>query len=61
MVPSRGLILANLDFYAKTIKKAGNDADSFKAKIKDLCKSQPSEELNKFAVLIGVEIKEFEK
>jgi len=52
------LILKNSKFYADTVKKAGEDAESFKLKLKTLLKSQASDQLIKFAKMIGVELDE---
>ena len=46
------------EFYSEIVIKADEDAEDFMAKIRELRKSQPSEELDKFAELIGSEIKE---
>ena len=49
----RTLILQHSEFYGDIVKIAGDDAENFKTKIKELCQSQSSEELNRFAELIG--------
>ena len=54
----RTLILQQSEFYGDIVKIAGDDAENFKTNIKALCQSQSSEELNKFAELIGVELNE---
>lgn len=54
----RALILQHFKFYADIVKISGDDAENFKTKIKQLCQTQPLEELNKFAGLIGASVEE---
>lgn len=50
------LILENLEFYTKVVNKAGDEAENFKLRVKNLLQSQPSDELNEFAKLIGMDL-----